>query len=356
MACSLRPSASEDSMNTPPVRFFIFGAGNRPKLIYRRGELVDWLTGEVRCHFDVDREVIDAPSYCVEILEKNGNRVMIQEDADGIRLQRNGVNSRLVKDQSVQLPSFEGHRHQSLLRVLHHEILVNILDGKPLPNFLVYAKPWHRDAAMMAMVLEKTGNTVLIKDWVLGLDSVFDRNNAGHEEADNIGQVLYLVSLFSDARHPRAVEALSRVAQFAKGSSIEGMTDFAPRPVYQTKWLKFGLARLGLADPYVVPDVDDAYEALSWWGTDNTVRNGSVRRFSHDMKYPYLTWAEAHLLGDEPPLDLAGPSSPLTWETEASQADYNGMAIIDPAFVTRKQCMPHTWHAAEMFLYLYEKE
>jgi hypothetical protein len=28
------------------------------------------------------------------------------------------------------------------------------------------------------------------------------------------------------------------------------------------------------------------------------------------------------------------------------------MAVIDPVFVRQKICVPHTWHAAEIFLYL----
>ena len=44
----------------------------------------------------------------------------------------------------------------------------------------------------------------------------------------------------------------------------------------------------------------------------------------------------------------------MTWESHASQADYEGMRLVDPSFVDRRLSMPHTWHAAEMFLYLWE--
>jgi len=46
---------------------------------------------------------------------------------------------------------------------------------------------------------------------------------------------------------------------------------------------------------------------------------------------------------------------PLTWEIQASQADYRGMAAIDPVFVKQKTSVPHTWHAAEVFLYLLDE-
>ena len=50
-----------------------------------------------------------------------------------------------------------------------------------------------------------------------------------------------------------------------KGKHIEGRSDFAPHPVYQTKWAKFGLRSLGLEDPYEVPQVADSYATLFWW-------------------------------------------------------------------------------------------
>ena len=42
----------------------------------------------------------------------------------------------------------------------------------------------------------------------------------------------------------------------------------------------------------------------------------------------------------------------MTWEIQASQARYSGMAEVDPVFVEQKTSVPHTWHAAEVFLYL----
>ncbi len=40
---------------------------------------------------------------------------------------------------------------------------------------------------------------------------------------------------------------------------------------------------------------------------------------------------------------------------EASQADYRGMGIIDQEYLGGRLCTPHTWHAAEVFLYLLER-
>ena len=68
------------------------------------------------------------------------------------------------------------------------------------------------------------------------------------------------------------------------------------------------------------------------------------------------TSPSAHFLGAPLPLHLTGQGYPLTWEAHASQADYEGMRRIDATFVGRQLCAPHTWHAAEMFLYLCEQK
>ena len=232
--------------------------------------------------------------------------------------------------------------------MLHQEILVNIVDGRPLPNYMVYSKPWYRDGAMVAMVLKETGNLDLIRDWVLRLREPFDRNNGGVEEADNPGQVLYLASLFTDRAHPIVKAALEALPRFQTEDYLSGPTDFSKHPVYQTKWAKFGLAALGLQDPYHIPPLADSYSSLFWWAS----KGEHVPMPSKpSLDYPYLTWAEDHFHGTR-----AGPVGnrdyPLTWEARASQARYEGMRSLSPDYTRLKLAAPHTWHAAEMFLLL----
>jgi hypothetical protein len=148
--------------------------------------------------------------------------------------------------------------------VLHQEILVNVIDGMPVPNFFVYRKPWYRDGAMMGMCLRETGNLDLLRDWILGLREPYDGNNAGETEADNLGQALYLISLVADKSHPLTARVLAELPRFESENYIRGHSDFAQHPVYQTKWAKFGLAALGLPDPYQIPLLPDAYSALFW--------------------------------------------------------------------------------------------
>ncbi len=327
--------------------------GRRRKLLYRRGELLDALTGELPHAWEVAGEHIDSAEYRVELALRDGSEVLIAEDEEGTWLEEGGE-KRCLSAGPVTLPRFEGHRHAVLLRGLHQELLVNIVNGAPTPNLLVYPRPWLRDGAMVAMCLEQTGNLPLIERWVMGLRDPFDRNN-GIEEPDNLGQALYLVSRFSGASHPLAEVVLRRAKEFERGRHIAGPTDGAEHPVYQTKWLKLGLRGLGLDDPYEIPEALDAYSALFWMD----FRDRHVASPPFDARagerYPYLTWAEAHFHGALPPMHLSCATYPHTWEAEASQADYARMGLVSDRYVTRRLAAPHTWHAAEMFLYLLER-
>jgi len=341
----------------PPVTFFLFGMGNRPKLLYKQGMLVNVASGEPLNIFDFETETIIPNEYAVLLKLKDGQTILIDENEDGIWLQgkkRERINGTTCP---LNLPRFNGHPYSEILRVLHHELLINIMDSRPLPNWLVYHNPWRRDAATMAMCLQKTDNLSLIKNWVLDLDDPFDHNNgsrSGHpeNEADNLGQTLYLLSLFSDSAHPLVKKILAAAQQFtvsdSSGSYICGRSDFQQVPVYQTKWLKFGLQSLHLPDAYQIPAVFDQYSSLFWWEFGEYHVNGDD--WTSDL-YPYIGWARDHFYHRHGS-PISDQEYPLTWETQASEADYEGMALIDPIFTQMKTCAPHTWHAAEVFLYL----
>jgi hypothetical protein len=167
----------------PAVRFFLFDMGQRAKSIYREGRLPDARSGEVIRAWNVERDVIVPPDYCVamETVDGRGSRIVEDEEAvwieeDGRRVAVQGTRA------AVKPPTFAGHRYAQVLRVLHQELLINVTPAGPVPNFFVYSKPWYRDGAMMAMAFRETGNLGLIRDWILGLHEPFDRNNAGVTE------------------------------------------------------------------------------------------------------------------------------------------------------------------------------
>ncbi|UCD50601.1 MAG: hypothetical protein JSW27_24130, partial [Phycisphaerales bacterium] len=201
------------------------------------------------------------------------------------------------------------------------------------------------------------GNLAVIRDWILALREPYDRNNAGESEADNLGQGLYLVSLVADKDHPLVHAILSELPKLEveaeQGLYLKGRSDFAEHPVYQTKWAKYGLRALSLDDSYTVPAIADSYSSLFWM--DFRDRHVAGTEAANRTFYPYLGWATDHFRGQKLS-PISNRDYPLTWETRASQADYPGMAVIDPTFVTRKTAAPHTWHAAEIFLYLLDQD
>ncbi|MCF7668251.1 MAG: hypothetical protein K9N48_00540 [Verrucomicrobia bacterium] len=343
----------------PDVDFFLFGMGPRTKLLYKDGVLLEPITGKRLAKWPVASECIVPPDYSVFITTTDNETVRIFEDKRGVWIEDADGDVCVVDGTRhlLNLPLFRDNRYPQVLRVLHQELLVNVINGKPVPNYFVYSKPWYRDAAMMALCLRATGNIDVIRDWILELDEVFDRNNAGETEADNLGQVLFLVSMVSDTNHPLVPRVLEQARRFEtegeNGTYIRGRTDFSEHPVYQTKWLKYGLTALGLRDPYVAPMIEDSYSALFWMDyKDAYVAGGDA---DNRGNYPYLGWACDHFHGLKRS-PISNRDYPLTWEKRASQADYEGIRPVSDRYVSESLAAPHTWHASEVFLYLLDAD
>ena len=341
----------------------MFGMGpRRPSLIYSGGTLRHAQTGEVvRVWNSIARETFKPQEYEVALLMDDGTSAAVRENGSGLWLDERGAVTCLSDAPVPALPRFAGHPHAPLLRALHGELLTNFAEaahgGGPLPNRLVYDTPWLRDAAMVAFCLERTGNLTLLSDFVADLarwEEPFDRNNGGHREPDNLGQVLTILALTGEtAAHPLARKAIAAAETCRQGDHIAGLSDFAPHPVYQTKWLKYGLRRIGLDDSrWHIPAVYDSYSALFWMDYKNEHVSGTGFSERDKTLYPYLGWAEAHFHGALPKVIPTADDSPLTWEAEASQANYAGMVAASPALAAARTYAPHTWHAAKMFLAL----
>jgi hypothetical protein len=72
------------------------------------------------------------------------------------------------------------------------------------------------------------------------------------------------------------------------------------------------------------------------------------------QEYPYLGWACDHFHKTKKS-PISNRDYPLTWEQKASQAKYEGIQIISEQYTQQRLAAPHTWHAAEVFLYLLEQ-
>jgi hypothetical protein len=336
------------AMNNNP--FFLFGMGNRKKLVYKDGELKDALSGEVIKKWIEKKELIVPNDYSAYVETPSGKGITIFENEKGVYI-REGNTVNAITEGSLKLPDFKGKKYAELLKVLHHEIVINVIGGKPVPNFLIYPKPWYRDASLMGMVMKETGNLNLIKDWILNIKDPFDRNNSGTSEADNPGELLYLFSLVADATHPFVKVILDSVKQFNKENYISGQTDYNNHYVFQTKWIKFGLKSLGLPDPYVIPKAFDSYSSLFWWDYKDQHVDGTKFNVTDSKDYPYLTWAEDHFYHEKKGY-VTNQIYPLSWEKNACCAICEPIKVIDKQWVQNKLGSPHTWHAAEMFLLL----
>lgn len=328
--------------------FFLFGMGHREKYIYSDGKLYRYPDTDPVWTAQVLSEEILPAEYRVELVTADG-KISLYEDEEGFYLQREGGEPECLTAGHVNLPSFDGYRWRDQLRILHSEILVNIYNGFPVPSFLVYRTPWYRDGAMMAMVLKETGNIGLIRDWAAGLDSLYDRNNAGMEEPDNLGQLLYLLALTGNGDHKLIGPAIEEAKRRSVDGTLTGKTDFSEHPVYSTKWMKLGLDALGLDSSWLkIPASGESYGRLFWMDGHKE----TYTEVGYNEKYPYLSWAAIHSADLPVPEDRIAPVYPMSLEIRASQADYPSEAPFFPALSANKCSAPHTWHAAEMFLYL----
>ena len=336
----------------PNITFFFFGMGDRLKMMYKSGNLINAKTGKVLRHWKVKTAVIVPSEYLVHIELENGKAVDIHEDTQGVYIYENDMQV-IMAESRLSLPTFLDKKFGPVLRVLHHEVLMNVDEGLPLPNFMVYQKPRYRDAAMMTMVLKKTNNLNLIVNWIANLKEPCNINTEESPEIDNLGQVLYMISTVSDRKHPLIEKVLETADAYKNGNYIEGKTDYAFHPVYQTKWLKFGLKSLGISDEFKIPLVYDNYSALVWWEYRTESVGGRQFDENTSTKYPYLAWAEDHFSSQKRGI-VSLSDYPMSWESDSKDANYEGMNVIDPIYAKTKLCITHGWHAAEMFLVLLE--
>ena len=353
-----RPPSHAASFPVAPERpFLAFGLGDRPKFVFQGGALRRVSDGAVVHAWAHGGEAAPDPAGGRVLL---GGEPVVWEDADGLFWRDGGATACAAESaHRPALPDFADSPWAGTLRALHREILVNVVDGLPVPNFWVYRRPWRRDGAMMAMVLAATGNLGLLERWVASLDDPFDRNNAGNEEPDNLGQTLYLLGVLGLRDHPlvarTAAEARRRLGP---DGALAGPTDGRRHAVYGACWLRLGLEACGLDASWVpVPDEPDDYGPLFWMRRDWVPSRAAATPVGYDARYPYLWWAKAHFhrlpVPDDLPADgRLGAALPLSWEQFASQADYTGIAALSPAWAAAHLAAPHTWHAAEMFLYL----
>ena len=335
-----------------PVQFYIFGMGLRDKFIVRKYIDIDkYELMKYENHQIIESNLklinIDYENYNLVLEREDGTKIKIYEDNEGIIFQdlNLGTSKYLDNSQYINIPQFEGYEHKTQLKILFNEVMINVTKDGPKPNFIAYDNVWYRDAAMIAMVLEKTNNINQIKDWINSIKEIYDKQN-GIEEPDNLGQVLYLMSL-TDNRNEEIINKIIKEANklTTKDGYICGYTDGAKHPVYQTKWLIFGLKSLNLPyNKWVVPEeLEDDYSGTIWFEDSNeTTTIGNI--------WPYLYFANLHYRKEK--INFPKNSYPISNEFLPNKANYEKFNKALNLNSNNKLIMVHAWSAAEEFLYL----
>ncbi len=348
-------------MIKPEKQFFLFGMGNREKYVYKEGGTLTKIdTNEDVLSLDVLREKLFFDRYMVVIWTKDMKIYQLYENSYGVYLEDitdGKVNSKelITGGDYINLPDFEDYKYPAQLRILNHEILISFKNGKPVPNIYVYTNPWYRDGAMMALCLEKTKNLHLMRDWALSITDLYDRNNKGNCEPDNLGQLAFILSYFVDKNYPLIYEIEREAKRITENGLLTGLTDYGHHEIYATLWLKYAFERLNIDTSFIkIPKEFDSYARMMWM-YKNDVETLHPFENNYDYKYPYLWWAVCHFNGDEIPKELLTVKYPMSWEIEASEAIYEDISPLSTEYAKNKCGAPHSWHASEIFLYLIEK-
>lgn len=342
-------------MALPKIDFYFFGMGSRTKYIYHQGALRAYPSGRTVGRWSVNEELIVPSLFSVWLRTKQGDEIIIKEDASGILITNLSTSTlkqeyQLAQGGLMKLPNFEAYRYPRIMRVLLQEILVNIKGRAPHANLFTYNQPHYRSAAMIAMALKETNNLVLVRRWIKELDAVYD--SSSENQADNLGQVLYLLSLVKDTEHPLIANVQQEAERLRKGDYISGITSGKNYPMYQTQWLIFGLEQLGIAHNFSLPKEQDNLAHTSWWFGTNAK---SESRLRYQMPaFPYLEWANAHFWGERF-ARLSNRDYPLTWGGVQGQYNY-GFPAITRAYSSVNYAPTNAWHAAEALLYLLKEK
>lgn len=328
--------------------FYIFGMGLRKKFILTREydskyKLIEYDTGKVILT-NLIIEKIDYENYIAYF----NNDIKIYENEYGIYVQK-GEQTKVLDDSTyINIPAFDDYEHKEQLKILFSEIMVNITKDGPKPNFIAYDGVWYRDAAIVAKVLQETNNLEQIHTWINSINKIYDEQN-GVKEADNLGQVLYLISL-TENRNQELIKEILQEAEKLKTEDgyIEGITDGNKHPVYQTKWLIYGMKELGLdSSKYKIPNITDSYTKLLWFD-----RLDDAPEIKNNDRWQYLYYANLHYNREK--INYKNTMYPISNEILPSKANFANMDVINENFSKARIVTPHAWSASEMFLYLLE--
>lgn len=352
----------DDLKNKP--KYFYFGLGKREKFIFKENKLISFFKGDIFKDFGNKTTAVILPEdFTVKIYDEYLELIaQIIEDEKNVRIEtfknENSETNILPNTEiAMSFPNFENYEYSHIMTVLMHEVLFTYNAKMEVftPSLEIYRdKPWHRDLMIQAMVLKKVGNLELLKKYILNLRDPYNRYRPVNEP-DNLGNVLYLISLYSDKNHPLVKSIIKEAGRITdKNKCISGYVDYRIKDQYPTQLLIYGLKQLGLfelANFYNINCPYKEYENILWFTNDkkeldipsknNPLKNLNFlesNRFStiNDVNpFPYLQVAASHRLVNRGEIGarplILNNTYPLSWG--------DGVYL-------------HAWHAAELFLYL----
>ncbi len=326
--------------------FYIFGMGLRKKFILTKENDTKYKLIEYDTKKDIltnlTIEKIDYKNYTIFF----NNNIKIYENEYGIYIETEGQIETLDDSIYINIPNFAGYEHEEQLKILFNEVMVNITEDGPKPNFIAYDGVWYRDACIVAKVLQETNNLEQIYTWINSIDKIYDEQN-GVKEADNLGQVLYLISLTKN-KNQLIIEKVLQEAENLRTEDgyIDGFTDGNKHPVYQTKWLIYGMEELGIDSFYYkVPDIIDSYAELLWF-----YKEENTHKIKNNDRWQYLEFANLHY--NKSKINYRNTMYPISNEILPSKANFENMNLLNKNFSKAHIVTPHAWSASEMFLYL----
>ena len=335
--------------------YYFFGMGNRKKFLFKDGKLTSLDNKKNLYEWDVKEYLIIPNEYMVILSTNQGDYIKIYENENGVFVKENDDELIEGTDIHIDLENFEGQEYQNMKKVLYSEILFNIKDSIPYPNIIVYDEPWYRDGAMVAMVLKQTDNVDLIEDWISSIEDVYDLQNGNNKEPDNLGELLYIISVSSDSHDELVSKIIAEAKKVANNNLdcyyLHGFTDGSYHDIYQNKWYNFGLESLKMDGKFKYDDIEDSYDALTWW--DDKDSNVYFESNISEL-YPYLSLAQYHKSG-KGIIYLNRHLYPLSYEKEGSEANYENMEVVDGYYNTNKISPTHTWTASEFLLFLLDE-
>jgi len=335
-----------------PIDIYYFGMANRPKLLYKEGQLLDIKTKEILKSINYVREQIIPNEYTVLLEDSDGNYYKIYENESGIYFLKNDEKEVIFQsDQKISLPEFENNKYSEILKVLHQEVLFNIDGDIPKPNIITYKGAWYRDTMLAAKVLEETNNTKILEKWVSSINSIYDyQRESTLKEVDNLGELLYIIGATGVKRTDLIDKIKEEINNIKKpDGSISGIVDGITQSYYPTVLALYGAQKVGLGIDLNIPQIDDGYAKLTWYYDGHQQFKTNV-----DSKYyPYLNWASYHSNGYGR-LYMLDEIYPLSYEGgfEVGSGKIEEECFISQYYCEQKISISHLWHASEMFLLL----